>query len=103
MSDYGEKIGENVTKSPEAIARAQKVLAEQGTRDNMQEAAAQAEAIVAWLQQDWGERGFTPEQCVFALALATINFRESVPEKFGGKEMFDRVASEARAYYNANK
>ena len=103
MSDYGEKIGENVKKSPAAMERAQKVLAEQGTRDNMLEAAGHAEEIVAYLQQSWGERGFTPEQCVFALALATINFREGGPEKFGGKEMFDRVASDARAYYDANK
>jgi hypothetical protein len=40
---------------------------------------------------------------VFALALATINFREGTPPEFGGKEMFDRVAHEARKYYDTNK
>ena len=40
---------------------------------------------------------------MFALALATINFRETVPEDNGGKEAFDQVAHAARKYYDQNK
>lgn len=71
--------------------------------DAMLEAAGDAEGVVALLQARWGESAFTPEQCVFSLALVTINFREGVPEKFGGKAMFDRVAGDARRYYDENK
>lgn len=71
--------------------------------DRVAEAAANTEEIVRMLGSTWFELGFTPEQCVFALCLATINYRETVPEKHGGKEMFDRVASAARAYYDKNR
>lgn len=94
---------EVVTRSPENLATAQKVLEAKTSREHTLEAAGNAEEVIRYLQEAWGERGFTPEQCVFALALVTINFRESTPEKFGGKAMFDRVCGEAKAYYDANK
>lgn len=98
-----EKFGENVNRSPESLAAARRVIEASATNDHLLEAAGNAEDIVSYLQQDWASRGFSPEQCVFALALATINFRETMPENFGGKEMFDRVAHEAHKYYQANK
>ncbi len=98
-----DKFAENVSRSPENVEKAKRAIAAQSMNDHALEAAAHAERIVQLLTAEWGEHGFSPEQCVFALALATINFRESMPEKYGGKEMFDRVAHEAHKYYHANK
>lgn len=101
MSD--EKFAANVTRSADNVAEARRRIEAASINDHLLEAASNAEEIIKMLQQDWADRGFSPEQCVFSLALVTINFREGVPEKFGGKEMFDRVAREAKAYYNTNK
>jgi hypothetical protein len=98
-----EKFAENVSKSPAGLAKAQNTIAANAMNEHALEAAGNAEAIIRHLGETWGDQGFTPEQCVFALALVTINYRESVPEKYGGKEMFDRVAAEARKYYDANR
>lgn len=101
--DKGEKFAENVTRSPESLEAAKRIIEASAMSDHALEAAGNAEDIIQWLQQEWASRGFSYEQCVFALALATINFRESMPESVGGKEMFDRVAHEAHKYYAANK
>jgi hypothetical protein len=98
-----EKFAEGVTRTPESMDAARKVIEAAAANHHLLEAAGNAEDIVSYLQQEWASRGFSPEQCVFALALATINFRETMPESFGGKEMFDRVAHEAHKYYQANK
>lgn len=99
----GEKFAENVTRSPENLAAAKQLIESSAMNDHALEAAGNAEDLIAMLQQEWANRGFTPEQSVFALALVTINFREGMPPQYGGKEMFDRVAAEARKYYDANK
>lgn len=103
MSNPGEKFAENVARSPENMDKARRAIAASAMNDHALEAAAHAEDVIGWLQQEWASRGFSPEQCVFAIALATINLREHMPEKYGGKEMFDRVAHEAKKYYDANK
>lgn len=98
-----EKFAENVAKSPAVLEAAQRKMAADAMNDHALEAAGNAEKIIALLNAQWGEQGFTPEQCVFALALATINYREGMPAQYGGKAMFDRVAAEARKYYDANR
>lgn len=98
-----EKFAENVSKSPESLEAAKRKMAADAMNDHALEAAGNSEHIIKWLNEQWGEMGFSPEQCVFALALVTINYRESLPEKYGGKTMFDRVAAEARKYYDANR
>lgn len=98
-----EKFAENVTKSPENIAAARRQIAAAAMNEHSLEAAGHAEDIISMLNAQWGDKGFTPEQCVFALALVTINYREGLPEKYGGKAMFDNVAAEARKYYDANR
>lgn len=92
-----EKFAENVSRSAENIEKLSEVFG----AAHISEANEQAAETVKWLQEQWSARGFSPEQCVFALALTTINFRETVPEKYGGKEMFDRVAHAAHNYYHA--
>lgn len=97
-----EMFAENVTMSPEQLAKAKEI--QQGAAGQHRlEAAVEAEELVAIMSQRWEARGFTFEQSVFALALATINFRETVPEDKGGKEAFDQICHEARKYYDANK
>ena len=94
------------TRTPEneaRLAQKQAELKTQAEKEAKQEASEEAENIVRTIASRWSERGFTPEQCVWSLALATINFRESIPESFGGKAMFDRVAYEAKQYYDENK
>lgn len=98
-----KKFAEGVTRSPESIAAARKVIEANAANEHLLEAAGNAEDLISYMQQEWASRGFSPEQCVFALALATINFRETMPEAMGGKETFDRVAHEARKYYDAHK
>ena len=98
-----EKFADNVTRSPENIEKAKHVIEASAMSDDALEAAGNAEEIITTLQALWEDRGFTVEQSMFALALTTINFREGIPAKYGGKGMFDRVASEARKYYDANR
>jgi hypothetical protein len=98
-----EKFAQDVTRSPESLAAARRIIEANAANEHLLEAAGNAEDLITYMQQEWASRGFSPEQCVFALALATINFREQMPEAMGGKETFDRVAHEARKYYDANK
>lgn len=88
---------------PEALRKAKEIL--DGTQHvgPVAEAADVVEPAMKTLTVMFTERGLDPEQVVFALALLTINFREQVPDRYGGKEMFDRVAHEAHKYYQANK
>lgn len=98
-----EKFAENVSKSAANVEKTRQTIAASAMNEHALEAAANAEDVIHYLGELWGDRGFTPEQCVFALALVTINYREGVPAQFGGKEMFDRVAAEAKKYYDANR
>lgn len=101
MNGYEKMPGQE--RSAENLAAAQNIIDAKSVNEHTAEAAGNAEEVIKTLNEMWSERGFSPEQCVFALALVTINYRETVPEKFGGKAMFDRVAASAREYYDANK
>ena len=98
-----DEFARNVSKSPANVEKTRQTIAASAMNEHSLEAAGNAEEIIRYLGELWGDRGFTPEQCVFALALVTINYRESLPEKYGGKAMFDRIAAEARKYYDANR
>lgn len=97
-----EKFAENKAMSQGNVDKATRKI-EAAANDHTNEAAANTEEILKLLTQMWAEKAFTPEQSVFALALATINVRETYPDKFGGKDAFDKLAYEARKYYDANK
>lgn len=88
--------------SPEQLEKARQKIAEQSSGDHMQEAAAFTEEMIKWLNDEWNAREFTPEQRVFSLSLATINFRQHFPEDKGGKEKFDTVSKTAWQYYRDN-
>lgn len=85
------------TMSAEKLAKAQAILANE--ENDVQAAAKFCEEIIAWLNEEWNERGFTPEQRIFSIALATVNLRQHFPENRGGKEFFDSVSKKAWTYY----
>lgn len=103
MADYGDKFATGVAMSDAQLAKAKRTIEASSMNEHALEAAGYAEEIVKLLTTDAKNRGLSPEQVVFAIALATINYRESAPEILGGKTMFDRVAHEAYLYYTANK
>lgn len=78
-------------------------IAKQAALNDIMEAAGFTEEIVAFLNNAWNERDFTPEQRIFSISLATINLRQHFPETLGGKETFDRVSKEAWEYFDKNK
>lgn len=78
-------------------------IAAKAAEDDIIEAAGFTEEIVDFLNKEWNERGFTPEQRIFSAALATVNLRQHFPEERGGKEMFDAVAKTAWEYFAKNK
>jgi hypothetical protein len=88
---------------PEALAKAQSRMAEDAAAHDTHEAAAFCEELIAWLNEEWNARSFTPEQRIFSVALATINLRQHFPEERGGKELFDRVSKAAWEYFRDAK
>lgn len=95
----GQRSPENQKKLEEK----QRELATKAVADAMAEASGDVEEVMCLLTQRWTEKGFTPEQIVWCIALTTINWRETFPDKHGGKEAFDRICRDAKAYYDANK
>lgn len=89
--------------SKETLEKARKRLTEEATVDHTAEAAGFTEAIIAWLNKEWNEQEFTPEQRIFSIALATINLRQHFPADKGGTQFFDTVCREAQIYFAANK
>lgn len=82
---------------------AQRKAIERLSPDRVAEAAANTHEIIRLINAAWQEAELSLEQCVFALCLATINYRNTMPEQHGGKEAFDHIAVEAQEYYDRNK
>jgi hypothetical protein len=78
-------------------------IAAKAAADDIAEAAGFTEEIIAFLNEKWLERDFTPEQRIFSVALATVNLRQHFPDHLGGKETFDAVAKTAWEYFDKNK
>jgi len=87
------------TMNPTTLAKVQSRMAEDAAAHDTDEAATFCEELIAWLNAEWNARGFTPEQRIFSVALATINLRQHFPEERGGKEVFDRVSKAAWEYF----
>lgn len=87
----GQKLTEERLKK--AAEAQDKVLADV---DHIQEADICAQEMLELLPKMWAERGFSPEQSIFAIAMVTVHLRETFP---GGKERFDQVAHEAHKHY----
>lgn len=95
----GEQVA-GQQRSAESTQKMQEILAKAPLNDQ-DEAAGFAEEIIEMLNNAWNERQFTPEQRIFSIALATVNFRQHYPEDKGGKDEFDRVAHEAHKYFHS--
>jgi hypothetical protein len=87
------------TMHPTTLAKVQSRMAEEAAAHDTGEAAAFCEEVIAWLNAEWNARGFSPEQRIFSVALATINLRQHFPEERGGKDVFDRVSKAAWSYF----
>lgn len=97
MSTVEEVKGQKL--SDDRIAKAQKAADDlRANVDHVREADVCAQEILEMLPKMWADRGFSPEQSVFAIAMVTVHLRETF---HGGKERFDAVAREAHKYYVA--
>lgn len=91
------------TISAAARAKAQGNILALAEDHDVLEAAAFTEEIIKYLNDQWNERGFSAEQRVFSVALATINLRQHLPTELGGKEAFDATSRTAWEYFNKNR
>lgn len=87
------------TMSKEKQTKVQERIAASAEANDASEAATFCEEIVAYLNDGWNAREFTPEQRIFSIALACVNLREHFPVEKGGKEFFDRICSTAKDYW----
>lgn len=97
-----EQIARRQAMSPAQLDKAAQAFATRQSEDAVLESAAFTEEIIRWLNKEWNEREFTPEQRIFSIALATINFRQHFPESKGGVAKFDEVSGTAKKYYVQN-
>lgn len=85
------------TASPEQVAKglaiASKVF---NSANHVDEADKFTRAILEFVASAGAERGMSPEQQVFAVAVATVHLRETFP---GGKTRFDEVCRAAQEHY----
>lgn len=95
--DGTQRAGQTI--SSEHLARQN----ETAIKQSQLEAAAFAEKIIEWLNEQFLALDFDVQQRVFSVALATINLREHLPEEKGGKRAFDNIAYAAKQYYDENK
>lgn len=75
-------------------------LFEASNKEDLVESAVFTEDLIRFVDREAMKRGLSPEQIVFALALSTINFRETCPS---GKDWFDQHCARAWEYYEINK
>lgn len=110
MSDKTDKMLEGATvaarnqsMSAKSLEKAAATRAAEVEKHDTAEAAQLCEDTVAWLKDTVQDRGLTPEQMFFAIALVTINIRNHFPTDKGGKELFDATAKRAWEYFERNK
>jgi hypothetical protein len=88
--------------SQEKLDKAQGAISRQSAEEHQIEAASFTEETIKWLNTEWNDREFTPEQRIFSISLALVNFRNHFPEDKGGKEFFDKISKTAWEYFAAN-
>jgi hypothetical protein len=92
------KYSDGQSATPEQIARGQAMAARvlDGV-DHIAEADAFAETLMEHVATDGAQRGLSPEQLVFAVAIATIHLRRTFP---AGTQRFDEICREAQVHYD---
>lgn len=96
-SEY-EKFSDGQSATPEQIARGQAMAAKVFDDVNHIDNADQfSRALLEYIATDGAQRGLSPEQQVFAVAVATIHLRRTFP---AGSQRFDEICREAQAHYD---
>ena len=99
-SEYA-KYSDGQTATPEQIARSQAIAAKVfNSVDHLNNADEFTRAILEHVGQDGATRGLSPEQQVFAIAVATIHLRRTFP---AGVDRFDEICREAQVHYDSDK
>lgn len=92
------KYSDGQSASPESVARAQAAAAKVRDGENPIDDADQfARSLLEHIATDGAHRGLSPEQQVFAVAVATIHLRRTFP---AGTQRFDEICREAQAHYD---
>ncbi len=92
------KYSDGQSASPENIARAQAAAAKvRDGVDHVDDADQFTRALLEHVATDGAQRGLSPEQQVFAVAVATIHLRRTFP---AGTQRFDEICREAQAHYD---
>lgn len=96
-SEY-TKFSEGQSATPEQVTRGQaaatKVL---DSVDHVDEADQFSRSLLEHVATDGAQRGLSPEQQVFAVAVATIHLRGTFP---AGTQRFDEICREAQTHYD---
>ncbi len=88
--------GQSATQ--EQIARGQAIATKILDRvDHVDEADQFARALLEHVATEGAQQGLSPEQQVFAVAVATIHLRRTFP---AGVQRFDEICREAQAHYD---
>lgn len=92
------KYSDGQSATPEQIARGQAMATRVLDGVNHVDDADQfAQALMEHVAIDGARRGLSPEQQVFAVAIATIHLRRTFP---AGAQRFDEICREAQAHYD---
>lgn len=93
-----EKFSDGQVASPEQVARGQAMAARVfDSVNHLDDADAFTRALLEHVATEGAQRGLSPEQQVFAVAVATIHLRRTFP---AGAQRFDEICREAQAHYD---
>jgi hypothetical protein len=96
-SEY-EKFSDGQAATPEQIARGQAMAARVfDSVNHLDDADEFTRALLEHVATEGAQRGLSPEQQVFAVAVATIHLRRTFP---AGAQRFDEICREAQAHYD---
>lgn len=96
-----EKFSDGQSATPEQVARGQAMAARvfDGV-DHVDEADQFSRALLEHVATEGAQRGLSPEQQVFAVAVATIHLRRTFP---AGSQRFDEICREAQVHYDGDR
>lgn len=95
------KYSDGQSATPEQVARGQAVTARVlDSVDHVDDADQFSRVLLEHIATDGAQRGLSPEQQVFAVAIVTIHLRRTFP---AGTQRFDEICQEAQAHYDSDR
>lgn len=93
-----KRFSDGQSATPEQVVRGQAMAARvfDGV-DHVDEADQFSRALLEHVATEGAQRGLSPEQQVFAVAVATIHLRRTFP---AGSQRFDEICRGAQAHYD---